>query len=244
MQFFKKKPFAHRVGKPRACPGDKADVYCAALPSADAGGFSAAQQAHDPQLCSQGESFHAVEEQRAVIRQLAFAGPAAFTIESKQFAAHKAARDASAVHSDEGGLPAASRVVDGLSEVVPLRPFLAREQDRSVMPRGAADRFPYLGNGGGVARNIVKRVDRPGPDCAGREPAQAARFAQGQHTALAHIERREGEYARERAIRGVQQGFPIQKGIVLVKDVAAHGLGKYGVPQMEMGRQRLQPEHG
>ena len=27
MQFFKKKPFAHRVGKPRACPGDKADVY-------------------------------------------------------------------------------------------------------------------------------------------------------------------------------------------------------------------------
>ena len=160
MQFFKKKPFAHRVGKPRACPGDKADVYCAALPSADAGGFSAAQQAHDPQLCSQGESFHAVEEQRAVIRQLAFAGPAAFTIESKQFAAHKAARDASAVHSDEGGLPAASRVVDGLSEVVPLRPFLAREQDRSVMPRGAADRFPYLGNGGG-SRPEYRQARRP-----------------------------------------------------------------------------------
>lgn len=56
------------------------------MPSADAGGFSAAQQAHDPHLCRQGEGFHAVEEQCAAIRQLAFAGPAAFPIESKQFA--------------------------------------------------------------------------------------------------------------------------------------------------------------
>lgn len=244
MQFFKKKPFAHGFGKPRACPGDKADVHCAALPSADAGGFSAAQQAHDPHLCRQGEGFHAVEEQRAAIRQLAFAGPAAFPIESKQFAAQKAARDASAVHGDEGGLPAASRVVDGLSEAVPLRPFLTREQDRSVMPRGAAERLPCLGNGGGIVRNIVKRVDRPGPDGASRKPAQAARFAQGQHAALAHTERREGEHARERAVRGMQQGFPILKGIVFVKDVAAHCFGKHRVPQVEMGRQRLQPEHG
>ena len=137
MQFFKKKPFAHGFGKPRACPGDKADVHCAALPSADAGGFSAAQQAHDPHLCRQGEGFHAVEEQRAAIRQLAFAGPAAFPIESKQFAAHKAARDASAVHGDEGGLPAASRVVDGLSEAVPLRPFLTRALSSILMQSDA-----------------------------------------------------------------------------------------------------------
>lgn len=42
----------------------------------------------------------------------------------------------------------------------------------------------------------------------------------------------------------MQQGFPILKGIVFVKDVAAHCFGKHRVPQVEMGRQRLQPEHG
>ena len=124
MQFFKKKPFAHGFGKPRACPGDKADVHCAALPSADAGGFSAAQQAHDPHLCRQGEGFHAVEDSVPPSASSHLPGLPPSPIESKQFAAHKAARDASAVHGDEGGLPAASRVVDGLSEAVPLRPFL------------------------------------------------------------------------------------------------------------------------